>query len=147
MLTTGEKRMTYLDRQSGRAATLAVAGMFALLTLAACGGGGGGPVATGSGPEGSPTAQQVRAGDRLTTDGDIVRRGTSTPGTLNGVEGTFTCAASGCALRTSSVSGSGVHTVTEVDGVTFTPASAVRTGETDGRPPTGTTTDMAEIAP
>ncbi len=34
--------MTYLDRQSGRAASLAVAAAFALFTLAACGGGGGG---------------------------------------------------------------------------------------------------------
>ena len=42
MLTTGERHMTSSDRRLARAAPLAVAATFALLTLAACGGGGGG---------------------------------------------------------------------------------------------------------
>ncbi len=94
--------------------------------LAACGGGGGGPVTTGGGPAGgdrTPAAQQVRVGDIYTIQAGSISSGG--PGTLNGVQGTFTC--TNCFVSSSSVSGSGVFTVTRIGGsLTFTPATSTR---------------------
>ncbi len=133
--------MTALSK--GQFPRLAAAALFAM-TLAACRWGGGGSAPT-DGTDHSPAAQQVRVGDRVSAEGDIVNSGTSKRGTLNGVEGTFTCAPAGCALRTSGVSGSDVRTVTGVDGITFTPSSSVQTGNPQNRPPAGTA-DKAETA-
>ena len=118
--------------QSVKLASL-IAVIFAITGLTSCGGGGGGGTPTnGPGdqvvitpPGGAPI--EVSVGDRITASGDIVRRGASTPGTLNGARGTFMCESRGCSLRTSSVSGSEVRTVTGVDGITFTPASTTPT--------------------
>ncbi len=119
---------------------IAVAASVAIF-LAGCGGGG----SSSSGMrQQMPTAQQVRVGHQIVASEEIVRRGMSTPGTLGGVEGTFTCASQGCELSRSCVAGTNRCTVTGVVGVTFTPTSAPQTG---GMTQTPTRTDFAGLSP
>lgn len=103
-----------------------------LTLLTGCGGGGGNKtMPEGVSPE-PTTSQQVRVGDKIITSGNIVRDGEAS-GSLGGVEGTFTCAQSGCALAGSRNTVTGELTVTGADGVTFTPIS--RQMEEDMMPP------------